>query len=136
MPTVATRTTLVAGYVPSVATIAARLFSRDGAYHVGERYLSSIGAAALVRHTAAVRLRADALRGTPRALRELRQLLHAVAGETRPGTPRPPRVLTVSSAVCPWCRRGFRPRDVAIPCGGRLMHDGCANALDVVLQAR
>src|SRR5688500_10637821 len=84
MPTVATRTTLAAAYIPSTARIVARLVVRDGLYHAAGRYYASAGDAALMRRTVAARTRSDAIRGVPSALRVLRALLRPAAGESRP----------------------------------------------------
>lgn len=119
-----TARTVAAGYVPGTSAIAARLLARDGLFTVGRRYFASAGAAALVRRTVAARLRADAVRGVPSALRVLRALLRPVGGESQPGR-----------TVCPWCRGAVQPTDAVVQTGGRILHDACGAALDVVLSA-
>lgn len=111
-----------AAYIPGVSTLVARLVQRDGLNHHGERYFAHAGGAALARRVAAERLRADALRGLPRALAEIRQLLRPVPGESRPGV-----------AACPWCRGQLTAREGAVALGGRRLHEGCAAAFTVVM---
>lgn len=115
---------LVAGYIPSVATIAARLLKRDGMYHHGDRYFAAPGDAALARRLAATRLRADAARGVPRALQLLRALLRPVAGESAPAGLRP----DAEEVTCVWCRRALPADALAEQLGGRLVHPACGLA--------
>ena len=94
---------------------------RDGLFTAAGRCFARAGDAALMRRTVATRLRADAIRGVPRAVRELRAILHPVDGDSKP-----------APIACVWYRDAIGAHEEAVQLGGRPVHAACAAQGDVV----